>query len=437
EETIYQQLDNSLTSRFVGYDTLEHTSDVTALTSESDIVNELVAGQKGTVIVEETPFYATGGGQSADIGVIISDAAKFIVEDTIRLQGSKIGHVGTLTKGILKLNEKVNLKVNPDFRASTAKNHSATHLLQKALRMVLGNHVEQAGSFVSNDRLRFDFTHFSAMTDEEISRVEDIVNEHIGKSLAVNTKLMSIDEAKKEGAMALFGEKYSEQVRVVSMGDFSKELCGGTHVSNTGSITVFKILSDTGIAAGVRRIEALTGHSVLEHYKVIENRLYDAAKAAKAEPSQLVDRIEGLYDEIKTLKSENEKMKSKLASDSLGDVMNQVKEVAGVKLLAVNPPGLDMNGLRNLGDKLKDKMGEGVVILASSTASDKVSLVAMVSEEVIKKGAHAGNLIKELAVLIGGGGGGRPNMAQAGGKNAAGINDVIDKASEVLSKQLG
>ena len=437
EETIYQQLDHSLSTKFVGYDTLNHSSDISALTTETELVNELITGQRGTVIVEETSFYATGGGQSADIGIISNKDAEFVVEDTIHLQGGKVGHIGLVSKGILKVNDKVDLKVDSEHRASTAKNHSATHLLQKALRMVLGNHVEQAGSFVSNDRLRFDFTHFSAMTDEEISKVEEIVNQHISKSLPVNTRIMSIDEAKKEGAMALFGEKYSEKVRVVSMGDFSMELCGGTHVSNTGSITVFKILSDTGIAAGVRRIEALTGKNVIEHYKDLEKRLYDVAKAAKAEPSQLLSRIESLFDEIKALKSENEKLKSKLASDSLGDVMNQVKEVAGVKLIAANVPELDMNGLRNLGDKLKDKLGEGVVILASSTAPDKVSLVAMVSQEAISKGAHAGNLIKELAAFVGGGGGGRPNMAQAGGKNAAGIDKAIAKATEVLGKQLG
>lgn len=436
EETIYQQLDHSLTSKFVGYDTLEHASKIIALTTEAEIVKELVAGQKGTVIVEETPFYATSGGQSADIGIIINETSEFVVEDTIHLQGGKVGHIGSVTKGILKINDKVELKVDLEHRASTAKNHSATHLLQGALRKVLGNHVEQAGSFVSNDRLRFDFTHFSAMTDEEISRVEDIVNEYIGRSLPVNTNLMSIEDAKKEGAMALFGEKYSESVRVVSMGDFSKELCGGTHVSNTGAITVFKILSDTGIAAGVRRIEALTGHGVLQHYKEIEQRLFNVARAAKAEPSQLIGRIEGLYEEIKTLKSENEKLKSKLASSSLGDIMNQVRDVEGIKLLAVNVPELDMNDLRNLGDKLKDKLGEGVVILASSTAADKVSLIAMVSDEAISKGAHAGNLIKELAVIVGGGGGGRPNMAQAGGKNAAAIADAIAKAPEVLKNQL-
>lgn len=436
EETIYQQLDHSLTTKFVGYETLNHSSTISALTTENEIVDELIAGQEGTVIVEETPFYATSGGQVADLGTIVNAQLEFVVEDTIQLQGGKIGHIGRVTKGSMKVKDRVELKVNPELRSSTAKNHSATHLLQKALRMVLGNHVEQAGSFVSSDRLRFDFTHFSAMTDEEISKVEDIVNEHIAMSLPVNTQIMSIEDAKKEGAMALFGEKYSEQVRVVSMGDFSKELCGGTHVSNTASITVFKILSDTGIAAGVRRIEALTGQCVLDYYKGLENKLYEAAKTAKAEPSQLTGRIESLYEEIKALKSENEKLKSKLASSSLGDVMDQVKEVKGVKLLAANVPELDMNGLRNLGDQLKDKLGEGVVILASSTAPDKVSLVAMVSEDTIKKGAHAGNLIKELAVLVGGGGGGRPNMAQAGGKNAAGIKDAIAKASEVLENQI-
>ncbi len=437
EETIYQQLDHHLTTVFVGYDTLVHTSKITALTTENELAEELADGQRGTIIVEESPFYATGGGQAADTGMIVSKDAEFKVEDTIHLPGDKTGHVGVVTRGVLKIGDEVTLKVNPKLRASTAKNHSATHLLQKALRMVLGNHVEQAGSFVSNDRLRFDFTHFSAMTEEEIRKVENIVNENISKSLPVNTQLMSLDEAKKAGATALFGEKYHEKVRVVSMGDFSKELCGGTHVPNTGAITVFKILSETGIAAGVRRIEALTGNGVLEHYKELENRFYEAAKAAKAEPAQLTGRIEGLLEEIKTLKSENEKLKSKLASNSLGDVMNQVQEVAGVKLLAAEVPELDMNGLRNMGDNLKDKLGEGVVILVSSTAPDKVSLIAMASDEAIKKGAHAGNLIKELAALVGGGGGGRPNMAQAGGKNAAGIANVIAAAKDALSKQLG
>lgn len=436
EETVYQQIDPSISSVFVGYETLTHSSEIIVLTTDTELTQELVAGQRGTILVKETPFYATSGGQVADTGVISSEDAEFEVEDTIKLQGGKIGHVGTVTKGIFKVGDKVELKVNSEQRAATAKNHSATHLLQKALRTVLGTHVEQAGSMVNEERLRFDFTHFSALTPDELQRVEDMVNEQISNQLPVTTKIMSLEDAKKEGAMALFGEKYGNEVRVVSMGDYSKELCGGTHVSNTGVISVFKILSETGIAAGVRRIEALTGNGVLAYYKELEKELNNAARAAKTEPAQLTARIESLHEEIKALKSENEKLKSKLANSSLGDIMNQVTEVKGVKLLAAKLPELDMNGLRNLGDQLKEKLGDGVIVLASATAPDKVNLLAMVTDGVMKQGAHAGNLIKELAVLVGGGGGGRPNMAQAGGKNAAGIDSVIAKASEVLGTQL-
>lgn len=436
EETVYQQLDADLTSEFVGYEHLAYTSTITALTTDTEITGELVAGQKGTILVAQTPFYATSGGQAADTGVIVMKDAEFEVEDVLKLQGGKIGHVGTVTKGIFKTGDTVELKVNGAQRAATAKNHSATHLLQKALRTILGTHVEQAGSYVTGDRLRFDFTHFSALTAEELSKVEAAVNEQITNNLPVSTKIMSLEAAKKEGAMALFGEKYANDVRVVSMGDYSKELCGGTHVSNTGVISVFKILSETGIAAGVRRIEALTGNGVLSYYKELEKELHQAAKAAKTEPAQLTNRIEALMEEIKSLKSENEKLKSKLANSSLGDVMNQVTEVKGVKLLAAKVPDVDMNELRNLGDQLKEKLGEGVVVLASSTAPDKVSLIVMATEGAMKQGAHAGNLIKELAVLVGGGGGGRPNMAQAGGKSAAGIDAVIEKSKDALSKQL-
>lgn len=436
EETVYQQIDPSVTSAFVGYDNFSYTSEITVLTTETELTDELIAGQKGTILVKETPLYATSGGQAADTGAISTKDAEFEVEDTIKLQGGKIGHVGTVTKGIFKVKDQVQLQVNTIQRASTAKNHSATHLLQKALRTVLGTHVEQAGSMVNQERLRFDFTHFSALTAEELSKVEAMVNEQIVNSLPVNTRVMNIEEAKKEGAMALFGEKYANDVRVVSMGGYSKELCGGTHVGNTGVITVFKILSETGIAAGVRRIEALTGNGVFAYYKELENELNSAAKAAKTEPVQLTNRIEGYLEEIKALKSENEKLKSKLANSSLGDVMNQVTEVKGVKLLAVKVADVDMNELRNLGDQLKEKLGDGVIILASATAPDKVNLLAMATDTAMKQGAHAGNLIKELAALVGGGGGGRPNMAQAGGKNAAGIDAMINKSKDTLSAQL-
>lgn len=444
EETVYQQLDAGLTSKFVGYDKTSHSSIVTALTTETELATELVAGQRGTIIVKETPFYATSGGQAADTGLIFitssanssENVAEFIVEDTIKLQGDKIGHVGRLSKGIIKQGDTVTLQINEEQRAFTAKNHSATHLLHKALRTVLGSHVEQAGSFVNKERLRFDFTHFSALSRDEIDRVEQMVNEQILKNISVNTNVMNIEEAKKEGAMALFGEKYADNVRVVSMGNFSKELCGGTHVRTTGEITVFKILSENGIAAGVRRIEALTGNGVLNYYRELENELRKACRLAKAEPAELTSKIESYLDDIKTLRSENEKLKSKLAKDALGEALNQVIEVQGVKLLAAKVPELDMNGLRNLGDQLKEKLGEGVIVLASALAVDKVNLLAMATDGAQQKGAHAGKLIKELAALVGGGGGGRPNMAQAGGKSAEGIDKALNKAKDVLETQL-
>lgn len=436
EETVYQQIDTAITSNFVGYDHLSYDSEITILTTETQLVEELIAGQKGTILVKETPFYATSGGQEADTGRIKTLDAEFEVEDTIKLQGGKIGHVGTVIKGIFRVNDNVTLEVNAEQRANTAKNHSATHLLQKALRTVLGSHIEQAGSFVSEDRLRFDFTHFSALTTEEINRVETMVNEQIAANLPVNTQIMNIEDAKKEGAMALFGEKYSQDVRVVAMGDYSKELCGGTHVTNTAVITAFKVLSETGIAAGVRRIEALTGKGVFAYFKELEEELRNAAKAAKTEPNVLTSKIESYLDEIKALRAENESLKSKMAKNSLGDVMNQVEEVKGIPLLAAKVPGLDMNGLRNLGDQLKEKLGEGVIVLASSTAPDKVSLLAMATDGAMNKGAHAGNLVKQLATLVGGGGGGRPNMAQAGGKSAVGIDAAIAKAKEVLGEQI-
>ena len=436
DATVYQQLDPSITSNFVGYDNNNYTSKITALTTDTEVAGELVAGQNGTIFVVETPFYATSGGQVADYGVISTTGAEFEVEDTIKLPGGKIGHVGKVTKGMFKVSEKVTLTIDLEKRLATCKNHSATHLLQKALRTVLGSHIEQAGSYVTSERLRFDFTHFSALTSEEIVQVETIVNAEIVAALTVHTDVMTIDEAKKTGAMALFGEKYGDKVRVVSMGDFSKEFCGGTHVSNTGTITTFKIVSETGVAAGVRRIEALTANGVFAYYNEIENELNVAAKTAKTEPAMLSKKIESLQDEIKALQSENEKLKNKLAKDSLGDVMNQVVEVKGVKLIAAKVSDLDMNGLRNLGDQLKDKMGDGVIILASNIGSDKVNLIAMATDSAMLKGAHAGNLIKELAALVGGGGGGRPNMAQAGGKNPQGIDQVIERAAKVLEGQI-
>ena len=435
DATVYDEIDAAVTTEFVGYDKLVCESKVTVLTTESELVDALTEDQRGTVFVEQTPFYATMGGQQGDKGVITLGDAEFKVEDTINLRGGKVGHVGVLTKGMIKTGDVVTLKVCEAGRSNCCKNHSATHLLQKALKTVLGSHVEQKGSLVTPDRLRFDFAHFQAMTAEELAKVEEMVNAEIQAALPVVTDVMTIEEAKKTGAMALFGEKYGEKVRVVSMGDFSKELCGGTHVSNTSVITTFKIVSESGIAAGVRRIEALTGEGVFAYYKEIEKRQAEIAAMLKTSPAEIEEKIAHLQAEVKALHSENESLKAKMAQDAVGDVMNQVQEVKGVKLLAVSLTDVDMNGLRDLGDQLKEKLGEGVVVLAS-VAGGKVSLLAMVTDQAQKAGAHAGNLIKGMAAIVGGGGGGRPNMAQAGGKNPAKVPEALEAAAGILADQI-
>ena len=435
DETVYDSIDPAVTSEFVGYKNNTCTSEVTVLTTETELTEALTDGEIGTVFVKETPFYATMGGQNADTGVIRTAEGEFKVEDTIHLPGGKIGHIGRVTKGMIKVGDQAELSIDTDRRQAIAKNHSATHLLQKALREVLGSHVEQKGSDVNPDRLRFDFSHFSAMTPEELAQTEAIVNQKIAENLEVVTSIMTLDEAKKTGAMALFGEKYGEEVRVVKMGDFSTELCGGTHVANTGAIGAFKIVSETGVAAGVRRIEALTSQAVFNYYDQLEEMLQAAAKALKTTPANVLEKIEHLQAEVKALASENESLKSKAAQEAMGDVMDQAVEVNGVTLLAVSVDDVDMNGLRDLGDQLKGKIGEGVVLLASAHEG-KVSLVAMATDEAMKKGAHAGNLIKAVAAKVGGGGGGRPNMAQAGGKNPAGIPDALEAAKEALAGQI-
>ncbi|MCM1216463.1 MAG: alanine--tRNA ligase [Lachnospiraceae bacterium] len=433
---LFDGVDSKITSEFTGYDTLADEDTIAVLASETEVEDHLEAGQAGTVIVRKTPFYATMGGQKGDIGMIRTPGGVFEVQDTVKVPGGRIGHVGRVVSGRISAGEKASLEVAPENRRNTCKNHSATHLLQKALREVLGDHVEQSGSYVDGERLRFDFSHSAAMTKEELERVEALVNEKIAEDLPVVTEVMSLEEAKKTGAMALFGEKYGDSVRVVRMGDFSVELCGGTHVAGTGMITLFKILSESGVAAGVRRIEALTGSGVLQYYKNLEQTLEEASKALKATPATLVDKCGHVMAEMKSLHSELESLKAKAAKDALGDVMEQVKEVKGVKLLAARVDGVDMNGLRDLGDQLKAKLGEGVVVLLSDKEG-KVNMIAMATDGALAKGAHAGNLIKGTAALVGGGGGGRPNMAQAGGKNPAGIPDAIAEAAKVLENQIG
>lgn len=433
--TVYESIDPAITTAFTGYGRLTDTSVITVMTTDTEITEALSDGGRGTIITAKTPFYAAMGGQIGDTGFIRTKNGEFQVEDTIRLSGGKVGHIGTCVSGMLKTGDEVQLEVDGSRRAGIEKNHSATHLLQKALRQVLGTHVEQAGSEVTPDKLRFDFTHFSAMTRDEISRVEALVNEKIAASLPVETDIMTLDEAKKTGAMALFGEKYGETVRVVRMGDFSVELCGGTHVANTSAVTAFKIISEGGVAAGVRRIEALTSDAVFAYYDRIEQTLEQAARVVKASPAGLVEKLEHLMADFKALASENESLKSQAAKDALGDVMDQVQQIKGIRFLAAKVSGVDMNGLRELGDQLKAKLGEGVILLASD-ADGKVNLAAMATDAAMAAGAHAGNLIRAAAAKVGGGGGGRANMAQAGGKNPAGIEDALKEAAVVLEGML-
>mgnify|MGYP000580984462 FL=1 len=432
---LYEKLDAGIVSEFIGYDTLKAEETIAAVNNGSEWMDSLKEGEEGTVITAKTPFYATMGGQKGDFGVIVTKNGTFDVQETVKLPGGRIGHIGKVVSGSIAKGETATLEVSALNRSNTCRNHTATHLLQEALREVLGDHVEQSGSYQDGERTRFDFSHGQAMTAEEIKKVEAIVNEKIAEDLPVETKVMSLEEAKKTGAMALFGEKYGDTVRVVMIGDFSRELCGGTHVGHTGDIASFKILSESGVAAGIRRIEALTGRNVTAYYQEMEEKLAETARILKTTPVSLTERAEHLMAELKALQSENESLKSKAAKEALGDVMDQVVEVNGVKLLATKVSGVDMNGLRELGDQLKAKIAEGVVVLMSDL-DGKVNMVAMATDGAMKKGAHAGNLIKGIAALVGGGGGGRPNMAQAGGKNPAGIDEAIKKSAEVLKEQI-
>jgi alanyl-tRNA synthetase len=429
DATVYEELPMLKATEFTGYDLIRDMSVIMALTTEDSVCQTLAEGDVGTIIVAGTPFYATKGGQEADRGLIYTDNAEFIVKDVIALANGVTGHVGVVSKGQFITGENVTLAIDEKVRMSTAGNHSATHLLQAALREVLGSHVEQAGSFVNDERLRFDFTHFSAMSTEEIKKVEKIVNEKIEARLPVVAKIMGIEEAKEIGAIALFGEKYGDEVRAVTMGDYSVELCGGTHVENTGNIGMFKIVFEGSVAGGVRRIEAITGHAVLDYFTEIEEAYNDAAAKAKVTPDRLSRKIEDMQARIKELNAELNSLKSKAVKESMGEV--DIQEVNGMCLITERVDNVDINELRNLSDRLKERMGEGVVALASETGG-KVTLVVTATEGAIAKGAHAGNIIKAIAPMVGGGGGGRPNMAQAGGKDASGIDAALAAVKGLL-----
>ena len=448
DATVFEQISLDIKSEFDGYDKLEKDDKILALTLNtltttedgtekvvSTVEDKLTEGANGAIIVASTPFYATMGGQTGDTGIIKTENGTFVVQDTTKVAGDKIAHHGYVESGEFSVGDIATLSVDSVRRGLICKNHSATHLLQKALKTVLGDHVEQKGSFVSDGRLRFDFSHNQAMSSDEIAQVEKIVNEKITEAIPVETKVMTIDEAKKTGAMALFGEKYGEKVRVVMMGDFSKEFCGGTHVSNTSTIGTFKIVSEAGISSGVRRIEALTGEGALEYYKETEAELAKAAAAAKTEPAKLADKIEALLSEIKSLTAENKKLKDKIAKDAAGDALSGAEKVKDTSILKLSLSGADINSMRNLGDDYKAKLGNSVIIMASD-ADGKVSLLVMASDDAVAAGIHAGNIIKKIAPIVGGGGGGRPNMAQAGGKDASKIEEALAAGVEEAKNML-
>ena len=447
-DAIFDSLSADIKTEFVGYTDTVCKGKIVAIAGDETLKDSVSEGENATIVTDVTSFYGTMGGQVGDKGIIATKDGEFTVTETIHLPNSRVGHVGYVSKGTVKTNDEADIKVDAANRLDTCKNHSATHLLQKALKIVLGDHVEQKGSLVTPDRLRFDFSHDQAMTADQIAEVEKIVNSEISAALDVVTEEMSLEESAKTGAMALFGEKYQGTVRVVSMGKgksgnteadykeaFSVELCGGTHVSNTSQIRNIKILSESGVAAGVRRIEALTGDSVIAYYNDLENTLYEAAKILKTNPSEILNKIEHLQAELKAANSEIDSLKSAAAKEALGDLTNQTVEVKGVKLLSAKLDNVDMGSLRELGDSLKDKIGDGVVALLS-TVDGKVNIVVMATDSAVKAGAHAGNLIKAVAPIVGGGGGGRPNMAQAGGKNPAGIDDALAAVKAELEKML-
>ncbi len=430
---IFDSLDAALTTSFSGYEKIEDTGKIIAIGTD-ELCDGVSEKESCIIVTDNTPFYATMGGQKGDFGLICGNGT-FKVEDTIKLSNGRVGHVGVVQSGSFRVGDTVTLSVDKDNRQRTCMNHSATHLLQKALQTVLGDEVRQQGSYQDGERTRFDFSFGRALSKEEIEKVEDLVNEKIMEDLPVETDVMSIEDAKKSGAMALFGEKYGEVVRVVKMGDFSKELCGGTHVSSTGKIHSFKITSEGGIAAGVRRVEGITGSAVNSYFRNLEKEFADAAAVVKATPATLADRLSKMTSEIKALGAELESLKSKAAKEAVGDISDKVKDVKGTNLIATAVPSADMNGLRDLADQMKEKYTDGVFVLCSD-AGGKVNLVVMCTDEAVSKGAHAGNLIKKLAPMVGGGGGGRPNMAQAGGKDPSGIEGMLAAVPDELSQMI-
>lgn len=433
EEDSFSTLSKDITSEFNGYWLHKTEAKVLAIADEHRLVKEAFEGSKVRIILDQTVMYPEGGGQVGDHGYLKADHFEMHVTDVKKGNNGTIIHIGQITKGSIKEGDVITSEVDKTRRFDTARNHSATHLLQKALRMVLGDHVEQAGSQVDDKRLRFDFTHFQALTPEELNKIEHIVNGKIYDPTDIEVVNTSIDEARQMGAMALFGEKYGSEVRVVKMGDFSLELCGGTHLNNTAEIGMFKILSETGVAAGVRRIEAITGRSVFERLNQYEAKVDAVAAALKVPVADIDVKVEQLFTDYKKLQKDFDELKKKMASGSIEDIIANAKQINGFNVISTRMDGIEIDVLKDLGDRIKDRVENAVVVLGS-VIEDKIVFLVMAGQDAVAKGAHAGNIIKEVAKVAGGGGGGKPNMAQAGGKDIAKTDEALNEAFKVVEK---
>ncbi|AGL02084.1 alanine--tRNA ligase [Desulfoscipio gibsoniae] len=419
---------------FVGYETLSSKSIIKAIFVDDRQVEQAEAGQEVELVLDITPCYAESGGQVSDHARINAESTEVAVEMVTRpVEGLHL-HRGRVLGGIIRVNDKTTVQVDARRRMNIARNHSATHLLHKALKEVLGEHVNQAGSLVAPDRMRFDFTHFAAIAPDELERVEQMVNEAILNNLKVQTVESTLDEARAMGAMALFDEKYGDRVRVVKMGDFSLELCGGTHVASTAEVGMFKLLGESSVGSGLRRVEAVTGQGAMDYLRAKEEQLNLIARAVKAPANELVHRVETLVQDLRSMEKETETLRARLARYEVQSILDAAKEVEGIKVLSARSNASDMDSLRAMLDLLRDKMGSGVIVLGAA-ATSKVNLVAGVSKDLVKRGLHAGKILKEIAPLVGGGGGGRPDMAQAGGKDPAGLDNALEKVYALVTKQ--
>jgi len=437
-DTVFNQLGAALSTEFAGYETLTSQSKVIAMAVEQELKNEAEEGDSVAIFLDKTPFYAESGGQKGDSGILEFPNGKVAIFDCQKVAGSKIAHIGEVIEGSIKAEEALTAQVAPSQRLMTMRNHTATHLLNKALRTVLGEHIEQAGSEVSAERLRFDFTHFASATPQELRAIEDEVNTNIFAALGLLVKEMPMDEARKAGAVMLMGEKgenYGDLVRVVNIGNGkSVELCGGTHLENTAQIGLFKLTSEGSVAAGVRRIEAVTGEAALAQYRQAEDKLNEVAAAMKTKPDQLLNRAQSLNAELRQVKQELETLKSKQALNQAGEILDKKEEHGGLTLLSANISGLDATALRNMGDQLKEKVD---VLLLSSATDSAVQFIAHASKKAVEAGVHAGNIVKEAAKLCGGNGGGRPNSAQAGGKDASKAEEALKAGIALAKNQIG